>query len=208
VLRKAVHDGIGQGKLASLVLHDASLMYYLLFSWRRRHEINSGSAFLFSYHKNTNQVLYSAIITKIIFIEGIIVHLLLQQWSHWAAWILTIADLWLLALIWGDCRASVLQPVKINGNTVRLRYGLRIQADIRLEDIVDVSSAREFHPDAKELKDAVSSLITPNIRIELKQPTMVNGLLFIPRKVKILYLALDKPEAFVQELRKQSVSLE
>ncbi len=207
-LRKAVHDRIGQGKLASLVLHDASLMYYLLFSWRRGHKINSGGAFLFSYHRNTNQVLYSAIITKIIVIEGIVVHLLLQQWSQWAAWILTIADLWLLALIWGDCRASVLQPVKIKGETVQLRYGLRIQADIRLKDIADVSSAREFHPDPKELKNAASSLITPNIRIELKQPIKVNGLLFLPREATTIYLALDEPEAFVQELRQQLVLLE
>ncbi|MCD9022554.1 hypothetical protein [Cohnella silvisoli] len=204
-LRKAVRDGVGQGKLASLVLHDASLVYYLLFSWRKGKRVSDGTN-LFSYHRKTNQVLYSAIITKIIIIEGIVVHLLLQQWSHWTAWILTIADLWLLALIWGDCRASVLQPIRIIGDSVRLRYGLRIQADIRLEDIADISSVREFHPDAKELKDAASSLVTPNIRIELKRPAKVNGLLFLPREVTRIYMALDEPEAFVQELRKRSVS--
>lgn len=108
-LRIAVHEGIGRGKPASLVLHEASMMYYLLFSWRRKREEESADKVLFSYHKKTNQVLYAAILTKVILIEGIVVHLLLQSWSHWAAWILTIADLWLLALIWGDCRASVLQ---------------------------------------------------------------------------------------------------
>jgi hypothetical protein len=203
-LRKAVREGVGQGKLASLILHDASLVYYLLFSWRRRIRVSDGTN-LFTYHRKTNQVLYSVIITKIIIIEGIVVHLLLQQWSHWAAWILTMGDLWLLALIWGDCRASVLQPIKIIGDSVRLRYGLRIQADIRLKDIADVSSTREFHPDAKELKDAASSLVTPNIRLELKRPAKVNGLLFLPREVTRIYLALDEPEAFVQELRERSV---
>lgn len=202
-LRVAVHDGIGRGKLAAVLLHDASLVYYLLFSWKRKRQTNSGdSSALFSYHKKTNQVLYSAILTKIILIEGIVVHLLVQQWSHWAAWILTIADLWLLALIWGDCRASVLQPVKIVNGTLRLRYGLRIQADIPLHAIAEIASAREFHPDVQEQrKSALPILGTPNVKIALKQPVNINGLLFLPRKVTTIYLALDEPDAFARELQ-------
>lgn len=201
-LRIAVHDRIGKGKLASLLLHDASLAYYLLFSWRRKSNSDpSGGASLYSYHKRTNQVLYSAIFTKIILIEGIVVHLLLQQWSHWAAWIFTIADLWLLAIIWGDCRASILQPVKLAGGTLRLRYGLRIQADIPMEDIANVASEREYHPDPREQRHAALPLLgTPNIRIELKQPLKVNGILFLPRTVTLIFLALDEPDAFVRKI--------
>ncbi|BBI31023.1 hypothetical protein [Cohnella abietis] len=201
-LRIAVHEEIGQRKLASLLLHDISWVYFLFFSWRTKPNIDVDGSPVFTYHKKTNQVLYSAILTKIIILEGIAVHLLLQQWSHWAAWVMTIADIWLLALVWGDCRASALQPVSIKGNYVRLRYGLRIQADIPLEDIANVTSALEFHPDTKELKNSATSLIPANIRIELKQPTKVEGLLFMPRQVTTIYMALDEPEAFAQELRK------
>ncbi|QMV42471.1 hypothetical protein [Cohnella cholangitidis] len=196
-LRIAIQEGIGMGKLASLVLHEASMMYYLLFSWRRKREEESADKALFSYHKNTNQVLYAAILSKVILIEGVVVHLLLQSWSHWAAWILTIADLWLLALIWGDCRASVLQPVKLADDKLRLRYGLRIRADIPLEEVSHAASAREFQPDPEEQKKAALPIAgTPNVRIELKHPVTVEGLLFLPRKVSVIFLALDEPERF------------
>lgn len=201
-LRLAVHDGVGRGKLASVILHDASLVYYLLFSWKRKRQTVSGNVILFSYHKKTNQVLYSAIITKIILIEGVVVHLLVQQWSHWAAWIFTVADLWLLALIWGDCRASALQPVKVVNGTLRLRYGLRIQADIPLDAIAEIASAREFHPDVQEQRNSALPILgTPNVKIALKQPVNINGLLFLPRKVTTIYLALDEPDAFARELQ-------
>jgi hypothetical protein len=201
-LRAAVHDGFGRNKLASLLLHDLNLAYYLLFSWKRKRRTDSDNATTFSYHKKTNQVLYSAILTKIILIEGVAVHLLLQQWSHWAAWILTIADLWLLALIWGDCRASVLQPVSVVNGTLRLRYGLRIQADVPLEGISEITSAREFRPDSQEQRiSALPILGTPNVRIEMNEPIRVNGLLFLPREVKMIYLTLDEPERFVRETK-------
>lgn len=205
-MRIAVHKEIGKGKIASLMLHDASLVYYLLLSWRRNRKSKHIDSPSFTYHKKSNQVLYSAIITKIILIEGIVVHLLVQQWSHIAAWILTLADLWLLVLIWGDCRASVLQPVKVKNGVVRLRYGLRIQADIPLELIADVDSAREFHPDQQAQKAAaLPHLAIPNIRIDLKQQVEVDGLLFLPRKVTTIFLTLDEPEAFVCELRERSL---
>ncbi|WP_256760573.1 hypothetical protein [Cohnella sp. WQ 127256] len=205
-LRKTIYDGMGRGKLASLLLHDVSLVYYLLFSWRRKPQAVSNDTTLFAYHKKTNQVLYSAILTKIIIIEGIGVHLLLQQWSHWMAWILTAADVWLLALIWGDCRASALQPIRLVDGTLRLRYGLRIQTDIPIASISSVTSAHEYNPDRQEQRDAAMPLLgIPNVKIELKEPIQVNGILFLPRNVTKIYLALDEPKAFVQELSRQTI---
>ncbi|MBP1991479.1 hypothetical protein [Paenibacillus eucommiae] len=235
-LRIAAHEVIGKGKLASFLLHDITVVYYLLFSWRRRStkkmatvttvetlatatakatatatiattptaaKEGNGSS-LFTYHRKTSQVLYAAIITKLLIMEGVVVHLLIQQWSHWVAWGLTIADLWLLALIWADSRASALQPIKLDRGMLRLRYGLRIQADIPTAQIAEVETAREYHPDQKEQQDAALPLLsTPNIRIQLKQPIQVETLLFMPRKVTTIFLALDEPEAFVQEVGKQ-----
>lgn len=207
-LRIAVHDAVGKGKIASLLLHDATMLYYLLFSWKRRRGEGVGDdQLLYTYHRKTSQVLYAAIITKIIAFEGVAVHLLVQQWSHWAAWILTAADLWLLAMIWADCRASVLQPVKLEGGMLRLRYGLRIQANVPLDAIAHVACAREYHPDQKEQRDAVVPLLAaPNVRIELKRPVQVDTLLFLPRSVTNIYLALDEPESFVCDIESKLAS--
>jgi hypothetical protein len=201
-LRTGSVEGGSGGKLASIVHHDIGVVYYLLFSWRKgKAKTGSGSGLTFTYHKKTNQILYAAILTKVIVFEGVAVHLLVSQWSHLAAWILTIADLWLLALIWADCRASVLQPVTLESNRLRLRYGLRIQADIPLASIAGVVSAGELRPEREERKQALGpGLGTPNVCIELNREEQAEGMLFLPKPVKRLYLALDEPDAFVREL--------
>lgn len=136
-------------------------------------------------------MLYAAILSKIIVFEGVFVHLLVSQWSHVAAWVLTIADLWLLALIWADCRASVLQPVILLDDRLRVRYGLRIQADIPLSSIASATGAREFNPEPQEMKHALGPVLgTPNVRIELNREVKAEGLLFLPKGVKCLYLTL------------------
>jgi len=198
-------EGGGGGKLASIVLHDIGMLYYLLFSWRKgRAKTGSGSGLPFTYHRKTNQILYAAILTKVIVFEGVAVHLLVSQWSHPAAWILTIADLWLLALIWADCRASALQPVRVEEDRLRLRYGLRIQADIPLASIAGVASAGELHPEREEMKQALGPVLgTPNVCIELNREEKAEGLLFQPKPVQRLYLTLDEPDAFVRELEER-----
>lgn len=198
-LRTAMRDGVGDGKWAKLFLHDLSMLYYLLFSWGRKQ--CRDEALTFTYHRRTQQTLYAAIMTKIILLEGIFMHLLLQLWSSWAAWILTAADLWLLALIWADSRASFLQPIRLSADGLKLRYGLRIQADIPPEAVLGVTCSDECRPSREEQRDsAVPILAVPNVRIELTHPMRIDGFLFLPRQVKFIYLALDDPKAFTQAM--------
>ncbi|WP_372630132.1 hypothetical protein [Cohnella sp.] len=200
-------DG-GGGKLASIVHHDIGMVYYLLFSWRKgRAKTGDSSELTFTYHKKTNQILYAAFLTKVIVFEAVALHLLVSQWSPWAAWILTIADLWLLALIWADCRASVLQPVRLDEDRLRLRYGLRIQADVPLASIAGVISAVELHPEREDMKHALGPVLgTPNVCIELCREEKAEGMMFMPKPVKRLYLAMDEPDAFVRELERRMES--
>ncbi|MNI09086.1 hypothetical protein D3C73_621400 [compost metagenome] len=202
-LRLTVHETLGKGKLASIMLHDVSAIYYLLFSWKSKRTPDREGSYSFTYHRKTSQILYAAIFTKILVFESVVVHLLVQQWSHWAAWMMTIASVWLIALIWSDSRASVLQPIILDKDRLRLRYGLRIQADVPIELIAKATSALEYNPDQKEQNDAAMPLLSiPNVRIELKHSITVQTLLFLPRKVTTIFLALDEPAALVLEIEK------
>ncbi|MFC5402566.1 hypothetical protein [Cohnella soli] len=196
-MRIAMHKGIGQGKMPSLMLHDVTLFYYLLFSWRRKKTAADGTT-AFAYHKQSNQALYCGIFTKIIVLEGVFTHLLLADMaSGWLAWIITAGDLWLLALIWGDYRASVLQPIVIESGMLKIRYGLRIQADIPLSRIAEVEVAREIQVSDEDRRTAATPLLgAANVRIRLTEPTRAEGLLFLPRNVDVVYLTLDDPHAF------------
>ncbi|WP_134684783.1 hypothetical protein [Brevibacillus migulae] len=201
-IRVSMHKEIGDGKIASVLLHDAIFLYFLLFSWRRKPMMTPSrrdDIQLFTYHKNTNLLIYTAMITKIILIESIAVHFFIQQWSSLAAWILTFADLWLLAVLWADCRASYIQPVRIKEDKLILRYGLRIQGDIPLTMISAVGYCKDGAYESG--KEAITPILgTANVRIDLHQPVRVEGLLFLPRSVKTIYLAMDEPEQFIRDV--------
>ncbi|MBW5446004.1 hypothetical protein GE107_08015 [Cohnella sp. CFH 77786] len=200
-LRSAMRSEFGPSKLKSFVLHDICVIHYLLFSWKRRVSEAAADGSLFTYHRKTSQLLYAGILTHVVAFEAVFVHLLVQQWSHFAAWILTAADVWLLALVWADCRASLLRPVRIMDGVLRIRLGLRLQADVPLDAIGGIASAPEYEPEAKELKHFACPILgAPNVRIELNRPLTVEGLLFQPREVTGIYLALDDPQGFVQSI--------
>lgn len=198
-MRITVKEEIGDGKLASILLHDICMIYYLLFSWKRKPNNDTNQLF-FSYHRNTGQLLNTMVITKFIIFEGIAIHLLIQNfWYEWIAWILTFADLWFLALIWADWRASLLKQVKLEAEMIRLRYGLRIQADLPLHAIARVERIGQNIPDSEDQQEVVTPLLTfSNVLIECKHPVTVQSILFLPRRVKKIFLSLDEPETFVK----------
>ncbi|MFN0225450.1 MULTISPECIES: hypothetical protein [Paenibacillus] len=200
-LRRAIRDVLGEGMLSSVLQHDAAMLYYAFFSWKgKRETVQPGAPGWFTYHRSSNQILYAAMLTKILLIETAAVHLLVQQWSSIAAWLLTAADLWLLLLVWADCRAAVLQPVRLDAAGLRLRYGLRIQADLPLHRIDSVTSVQGDELSAEERKTSAMPVVgTPNVCLKLRSPVRVQGLLFLPREVTAVYLALDEPEAFIRQ---------
>lgn len=209
-IKKSVSDVAGQSKLASFIVHDISMIYYLLFSWKRKREqlLESNSdteqavEYGFTYHRETNQILMAAIVTKILVIETAVLHLLLMQWSPIAAWIVTVLELWLLIPIWADCRAAVLQPIKLNNEQLRIRYGLRIQADIPLDNIAEITSSTSYEISKTELKSSAGPVFgTPNVKIVLKREARVEGVFYWPRNVRTIYLAVDQPEKFVRKTR-------
>jgi hypothetical protein len=201
-LRSAMKQEFGNGKLPALLLHDLTMFYYLLFSWNRKRTDVAPVESNYTYHRKTSQFLYAGMITHIVVFEAVFVHIFVQQWSHWAAWLLTAADVWILALIWADCRASALSPVRMASGRIRVRYGLRLQADLPLDAIAGISTAAQYEPDTSERKSfAIPLSVALNVRIELNRPLLVDGFLFMPREATGLYLTMDDPQTFVRDVK-------
>lgn len=253
----SLRETVGTGKFAAVLLHDFTMIYYLLFSWKRKRpardvestegvgsaeivksvgnveiakslgnvEIAKGAGNLesagsmeiaesigstkstegvgsaFTYHRNNSQIVLAAMVSNILIVESAAVHYFVQQWSHWAAWILTTADLWLLAVIWADCRASVLQPIRLDADVLKLRCGLRLRADVPLRSIAAVVCSRELQLADEDRKSAATTLLGPlTVRIELKEPLTVMGLLFLPRSIRTIYVSVDDPQLFASRI--------
>ncbi len=98
---------------------------------------------------------------------------------------------------------SAIQPLEVREDYLRIRYGMRIQADVPFSRIAAVDTALEFHPDKNEAKKAALPVVTPNVRIALTGPLTVQTLLFRSRPVTTIYLALDDPSEFAQLVRQK-----
>lgn len=213
----ALKEALGPGRLAAYIRHDILVLYYLFGSWRTKrvsaHPANKESEALseshFTYHRETSLFIMAGLLTKLLVLEGVVIHLLVRQWSELAAWVLTLGSVWLIALMWADCRRSILEPTRLTTDAVAIRCGLRLQGDIPYANIADVETRMELGPDKKEAKlAAVVPLSTPNVRLTLRRPSTVEGLLFQPRQVTSIYLALDDPNAFVRSLRNRLAASE
>jgi len=108
------------------------------------------------------------------------------------------AAIHLYALLWflGDARALRNRVTRIDGNTLRLRLGLRWAADIPLRLIESVETG----------PSPVSSLRlkvlgATNLVLRLRQPIAVSGLFGITRRSSTLGVQLDDPEGLAAALR-------
>lgn len=210
---EALQEALSTGRFAAFLRHDLLVIYYLFGSWRGRkavsrsaaaHSSDSHTGDRFTYHRQTSLFLFAAMLTKVLVFESIVVHLLVLMLNDYAAWIMTAGSVWLIALLWADCRRSVLEPIRMTQDRLVLRYGLRLNGDLPYSAIADIQSGMDLQPTKEERKHcAITPMVTPNVRITLREPVTLEGLLCQQRKVHSIYMAVDSPDAFVESLRRR-----
>lgn len=207
----ALQVAFGSGRLAAYIKHNLLVLYYLFGSWRgsltpstRRLEGVNDKEEHFTYHRITSLFLFAAMLTKVLVIESIVVHLFVRMLSEYAAWIMTAGSLWIIALLWVDCRRSVLEPIRVTQDGLVIRYGLRLNGYIPYSAIAEVQSGMDLQPSKEERKrSAVAPMVTPNVRIILRSTVTLEGLLFQPQEAHTIYIAVDEPTRFVDSLRRR-----
>ncbi|NGM82452.1 hypothetical protein G5B47_08480 [Paenibacillus sp. 7124] len=201
-LRKSLEESLSNSKIASLLVHDASVFYYALFSWRKKPYLQTGAA-SFSYHKNSNWLITILILSKILLIEGICIHILLMQWSPIAAWVLSLGNLYIIILLIADYRAMCLNPILVSKQEIRVQYGIQMLSKIDIDNIESVSMIKFMKLTKNDLKTSFTPLvIEPNILIRLKSKIPVIRLFGKRQMVDQVYLSLDKPHEFQVECHK------
>src|SRR5262249_28260365 len=115
------------------------------------------------------------------------VHFLLSRWSHTAAWIATALALYGALWLVGDWRALRLRGVRFDGGSLRVRIGLRWEAD------VPPGLLRGGGEAAQALR--MTALGSPNVAPRFSEPVEVRGLFGRRRRGAILGLLVDDPAA-------------
>jgi hypothetical protein len=182
----------GTGAAAGAVAAEIAVAWYALFSWRRRADEDRGITF----YRVSGWSTVLAVLVLLIAAEGSAAHLMLARWSTRAAWTFTILDVYTVFWLLGDFRALALRPTTFDGETLRLRFGLRWSADVAASNIASVS---RLAPGAfPKVKDVLrfSMLDEPSYAIEFHEPILASGMLGLSRRVRAVGVLPDQPERF------------
>ncbi|MFD0960721.1 hypothetical protein [Paenibacillus chungangensis] len=207
-IRRKIAIFLSKDRGLSYWTYEACMYYYALGSWgqkavsRQAALYHADAADLFTYHKNSNALLMVYFLAFALTLEGVAFHLLIAQWSHIAAWILTISNVYVLLSVLGNYRAMKLSPIVVKPNVVQIRYGLSAQLDIPLHQITAVTAAVYELEVTKEQRNVaiVVGSDAPNVLIECAEPVEATLPFGMKRSSTHIYLMVDHAEDFRQRL--------
>ncbi|RUT31770.1 hypothetical protein EJP77_10310 [Paenibacillus zeisoli] len=198
-LRRSLEAIFNSSKITSLLVHDASVFYYALLSWGKKPYLRNGTT-SFSYHTKSSWLITILILSKVLLIEGACIHLLIMQWSHIAAWVLSLGNIYIIILFIADYRAMCLNPILVSQQDIRLQYGIQMSSYIDIDNIESVSVIKSGGLAQKDLKTSITPLIIePNVLVRLKSKITVIHLFGKRQIVDQVYLFLDNPREFQEE---------
>lgn len=199
-LELSLRRALGASAIVKLLGTELSLPYYVLMGWHTSFTTAHPAHSAFFYHRKSGYSAVVAMFTRLVIIETVVFHLLVQHWSPVAAWILTGLSVYSLFWLIGDYQASRLHPIVLGPEHLYVRTGLRWQVDVPLTQIVGIRKATRMPAKGSSYLNAVV-YGEPQRIVELKEPIMVHGVFGMQRKATNIGLTLDDAPRFHAELR-------
>jgi len=182
-LRVGLSDALGDTAVARAVASEFAVVWYALFSWGRPTPAG------FTAYKRAGWIAIYCAILLATAAEGIPLHFVLSRgWALFSNAIHLYTALWLV----GDLRAMVLRPITVENGVLRLRIGLKWEADIPLAQIVAAELTSK--PEGRKL----GVLGSPNLVLRLERPVELHG--GIRRTAQVLSLQVDDPADLARAL--------
>jgi hypothetical protein len=127
--------------------------------------------------------------------EMIAVHLLIQQWSHTVAWVVTGLEIWGVVWLLGDYHAFRLRRFVVTEETVELRFGFRWSATFSraLVTAVEPMPAAEAAQAGGGSYLRLSVFEDPEHVVRLSEAVLVTGMMGFTRSVTTIGLSADDP---------------
>ena len=186
-LRAGLIRALGDNLAARAVASELSILWYALFSWGR-----PSPAGFTAYKRAGWTAIYSAVALCSLG-EGIGMHFLLRRLGPLAAFAGIALHVYMLLWLLGDLRALAMRPIVVEGGLLRLRIGLRWEAEVPLRLIERVERGG-----TQGLRLGV--LGSANLRLVLSEPVELHGIFGIRRGSSELLLQVDDPDALAAAL--------
>lgn len=182
---------------ARVLASELAVFYYALFAWRvRPHALANARAF--TLHRESGIAMLFGVLAGVSLGEVLVVHLVVQRWSHTAGWIATAAGLYGLLWLTAMARVIVLRPVLVTEDALVLRFGLLWSARVAFAEIESIRGVGSEAP-----RGAVKFTGGGEARflIALHEPVRVDGPYGLGKQARLITLAVDEPREFETALR-------
>ncbi|QKX05720.1 hypothetical protein HN014_12640 [Aquimarina sp. TRL1] len=186
-------------KIAALLSSEIAIIYYGFWFWK---PVPTTST-TFSYHKNSGIITLLFAFIFIIGIETYVLHIWIEKWSLITAWILSGISCYSAIQIFGISKAIIKRPIRIEQDTLLLRFGILSEVNILKKDIAAVTISSAAIPEGEHQTTKLSplgDLDSHSVFIDLKKPYTIHQLYGKNKTVTRIALAVDQKEAFVTAL--------
>ncbi|PFG12091.1 hypothetical protein [Bacillus sp. es.036] len=190
------------GFLLRLVATDLAAIYYCLFSWRKKRQANVEHVNSFTFHTDGGYLGVFYMLVHAMVIEIIAVHMMVAQYSHVAAWIVTFFDLYALLFIISDYQAIRLSPVILSEKGIHFQKGIRQYGFIEWNAVKAISENKKSPEEVKQDRASVEFALHGLEReqapfvIELNRTVEMNQVFGFKKSIEHVYVKVDKPYAF------------
>lgn len=210
ITRMSLEPKLGDGFILEAIITELSVFYFSIFGWFKKPIVKDYEK-AYSYH-NTSQIKTIIIVFSILIIlEGILFHFLIQLWSHVAAWIFTILNIYALLYMLGLYNSVRFLPhiISIDRLIIRIGYQSSIKLDIRNIEIIRTAKEKSdvFEKKSKETYFAMFNMDSPQYEIFLKEPTLMKSSYGRKKYVKTVIFRADNPIKMIDDLNTNMKSL-
>ena len=185
---------------------EIEVLYYAFLSWRTPPPVDRGRSF--SYHREAG---YGGLFAAVMIAGGVevfAVHLLVTRWSTTTAWVLTAVSLYGLVWLTGDYQAMRLRPIRVTGDGLEIRIGLRWSLRIPW-DAVDALRPVGYSFTAPKRPDYLHAVVlgTPRYVVDLERTLVASGPYGIERQVRQVGFTIDDRADFEETLKRCAVEI-
>jgi hypothetical protein len=192
--------------LAEFISNDIWLFYSVLsFPFIKK---SRGDGKRFSYHKESFYPTIFALVLSLMIFEGIVVHLILiftlPRHLWWIYLIVLLLNIYAIVWLTGDYINISRRPHVLEENNLLLRLGIRFSGIIDYSNISLIQPSERIPPRRKKRdKDTLFLALRDkcNVYLELKKPMDFYSFFSFGSGIKKIFLYLDKPNDFINEVR-------
>ncbi|WP_422361048.1 hypothetical protein [Reichenbachiella sp.] len=177
---------------------EVAVIYYGFIRWKSHKPAENE----FTYHKTSGTPALFGAVIFVIGIETLALHILLEGWNQWVAWILSILSVYTALQVFGFAKSLGQRPIVFDTDSLILHYGILNEVKIPFEHIDSIElSGKSIDrlPMAKTLSP-IGDLEGHNVILYLKEESTLSGLYGLKQRFKILALYVDNKNEFVSKL--------